>query len=67
MIDLFAHRLITAILLRDDKVLLAKRKNTGIKDGLWSLPMGHIEENEREEDALKRECQDRAGHSSYSL
>lgn len=34
------------ILIRDGKILLSRRFNTGYEDGKYSLPAGHIEDNE---------------------
>lgn len=32
--------------IREGSILLSKRKNTGYMDGWWSVPAGHIENNE---------------------
>lgn len=34
------------IFVRDGKILLSRRYHTGYEDGKYSLPAGHIEENE---------------------
>ena len=41
------------MLIRDKKVLLMKRKNTGFDDGMYELPGGHLESNEDLYDAMK--------------
>lgn len=38
-----------------DKVLLCKRNKNGSFPGMWSIPAGHIEDNEESIDAAKRE------------
>ena len=50
-----------AILLRDGKVLLMRRCNTGWQDGFWGLPAGHIEEDETPLKAAIREAKEEAG------
>lgn len=43
------HKVIPAVyilLKKDDKVLLLKRKNTGYRDGSYSLPAGHLDGKE---------------------
>lgn len=51
------------ILLKDDKVLLLRRFNTGYKDGFYSLPAGHVEDNESVSDAIVREATEEIGIS----
>ena len=46
----------TGLIIWDNKIVLVKHKNRG-----WELPGGHIEENESEKDALKRELSEEAG------
>ncbi|MFJ2774163.1 trifunctional class I SAM-dependent methyltransferase/NUDIX hydrolase/VOC family protein [Streptomyces sp. NPDC087300] len=46
------------ILRQDDKVLLARRANTGYGDGLWNLPSGHVEDGEDVRAALLRETRE---------
>ena len=43
------------ILIRDGKVLLSRRFQTGYMDGHYSLPAGHVDEGETIEDCLVRE------------
>lgn len=45
----------TVILNQNEEALLMRRANTGFGDGSYSLPGGHIEQNERILDAAKRE------------
>ncbi|MDZ4225247.1 MAG: NUDIX domain-containing protein [Candidatus Andersenbacteria bacterium] len=46
---------------KDGKVLLARRLNTGYRDGEYSLPAGHIEEAEFATAAAVREAQEEVG------
>ncbi len=55
-------RCISAVLIRDDKVLLVKRlPQRKVYPDLWDLPGGHIEGDETPEDALRREAQEELG------
>lgn len=50
------------LVLKDDgKVLLMKRKNTGFKDGHWSLVAGHVDRGENFREAMVREAREEAG------
>lgn len=49
------------VLLRDDQVLLARRSNTGYRDGEYSLPAGHVEPGESFTAALCREILEEIG------
>jgi 8-oxo-dGTP diphosphatase len=46
--------------LRGDKILLARRLNTGWMDGMYSLIAGHINGNESITDAMVREAYEEA-------
>lgn len=44
------------ILIKDNKILLARRFNTGWMDGMYSLIAGHIDGNESVSTAMMREA-----------
>lgn len=48
-------------LIKEDQVLLLKRYNTGIADGLYVVPMGGLKEGETVSQALIREAHEEAG------
>jgi 8-oxo-dGTP diphosphatase len=49
------------ILEKDDQVLLMKRKNTGFKDGKYSLVAGHVDKGENFRRAMVREAEEEVG------
>jgi len=49
------------LLIKDSKVLLAKRCNTDFYDGYYNLPCGHIDGGETATDALIREAKEEVG------
>ncbi len=49
------------ILLKDNKILLQKRKNTGYADALYGLPAGKINPNESATKAMIREAKEELG------
>lgn len=46
------------VLKKDNKILFARRANTGWMDGLWSLPGGCLEDNESMAHAIVREAKE---------
>lgn len=46
------------VLEKNNKILFARRANTGWMDGLWSLPGGCLEDNESMAHAIAREAQE---------
>lgn len=49
------------ILIKDNKVLMMRRSNTGYHDGDYSLPAGHIENGEYPDQAAIRETEEEVG------
>lgn len=50
-----------AVLLKNRQVLLLRRHNTGFEDGKFSLPGGHLDENESYKNAMIRETKEEIG------
>ncbi|MEA1946676.1 MAG: (deoxy)nucleoside triphosphate pyrophosphohydrolase [Thermodesulfobacteriota bacterium] len=51
-------RVTAAILINDEKIIIAKRKSTGKLPNKWEFPGGKIEINETPEQCLKREMKE---------
>ncbi|GAA2515639.1 NUDIX hydrolase [Pilimelia columellifera] len=49
------------LLVRDGRILLGLRQNTGYMDGCWHLPSGHLEAGESIPDGLIREAHEEVG------
>jgi len=54
-------KVVSAILQSDGDVLLCLRANTKFSPEHWSLPIGHVEANENNIDALRRELFEEIG------
>lgn len=59
-------KLVHLIILDNDNVLLLKRQNTGVFDGLYALPGGKEDEHESLEDATIRESKEELGITVFS-
>lgn len=49
------------IYIKEGKVLLLRRANTGYEDGNYGLPAGHLEDGESITDGLRREVKEEIG------
>ncbi|MCA9329943.1 NUDIX domain-containing protein [Candidatus Saccharibacteria bacterium] len=49
------------IMRRGNRILLLQRKNTGYRDGYFSLPAGHVDGGEKLSDAAIREANEELG------
>ena len=68
MKERFKNGIVTDLLIiknedGNKKILLAKRKNTGYKDGEYEIPGGHLEENEDLYETMIREAKEELGIS----
>ena len=48
-------------LIKDNKIFLVRRKNTGWEDGKYCIPGGHLEPNEKISEAVRREAKEETG------
>lgn len=48
-------------LIKNKKVFLLKRKNTGFKDNMWSVPAGRVKNGESLTKAIQREAKEETG------
>lgn len=49
------------VMVRNDKILLLRRCNTGYCDGMYGLPAGHVEAGESVRQAMIREAREEIG------
>mgnify|MGYP003307085669 CR=1 FL=1 len=49
------------ILIKEDKILIQKRKGSKLWPGYYALPAGHVDEGENQYDAIIREAQEELG------
>ncbi|MCW8880632.1 MAG: NUDIX domain-containing protein [Kangiellaceae bacterium] len=57
----YSVRIVSGVIIQNDHVLLCLRKNTKDYSAHWAFPVGHIEDNENEQDALRRELYEELG------
>lgn len=52
------HNIAVGIIWKDDKILITKRKPSGLLGGLWEFPGGKVNENESLENCVMREIKE---------
>src|SRR6185369_12839853 len=52
-------RVVAAVIEREGSYLITQRRETAVLPLLWEFPGGRVEENEGDEDALRRELRER--------
>jgi len=55
------QQVVSAIIVQQKRVLLGLRKNTSVYSGCWSLPVGHVEAGETDDQAILRELKEELG------
>lgn len=65
--ELILPIVVHSFLMQDDKILLLERANTGYFDGCFSLPGGHVRENESISAAAVREVEEEVKVSVLDL
>lgn len=55
------HAAVYLILQKNSKILLLRRYNTGWRDGMYTLPAGHIDGNETVVSTMVREAKEETG------
>ncbi len=53
--------IVLLFLIKDKKICLGKRQNTGFMDGYWALPGGHVEAEESASQGMIREAKEELG------
>ena len=57
---LLSHVAVYLVARRDEQILLLRRYNTGWKDGMYTLPAGHVDDGETVAAAMAREAKEEA-------
>lgn len=52
---------VAALIMKDEKILIAQRPDGKARAGLWEFVGGKVEKGEKKEDALIRECREELG------
>ena len=54
-------RVVAAVVRREGRILITRRKDDAERGGLWEFPGGKVEPGEAEPDALRREIREELG------